>query len=161
MRIRYLVLIALFTAAATAIVTTESSDVPSTSETSAMTIAMTSVFVDDPARALTFYTEVLGFAEHLFIPEAYLAIVVSPVQPDGTALLLEPNQNPIASRYQRELFEAGIPVIVFGTTDMGAEYERLTERGVVFPNPPNQLEGMIMADFEDTFGNLIRLVQML
>jgi catechol 2,3-dioxygenase-like lactoylglutathione lyase family enzyme len=60
-------------------------------------ITLTSVFVDDPARAFKFYTNVLGFVEQMYIPEANLAIVVSPEEPHGTALLLEPNDNPIAS----------------------------------------------------------------
>ncbi|HUE75800.1 MAG TPA: VOC family protein, partial [Chloroflexota bacterium] len=56
-----------------------------------MKIAMTSVLVDDPIKAFKFYTEVLGFAERLYMPEAQLAIVVSPEEPNGTGLLLEPN----------------------------------------------------------------------
>ena len=158
MRFIYLLLIVLVTAAATLFVGTESSDIPPT-ETPAMTIAMTSVFVDDPVRAFEFYTEVLGFEEVQFIPEAYLAVVISPEQPNGTALLLEPNQNPIASRFQKEIYEAGIPVIVFGTTDIQAEYERLTALGVEFPREPVETDFGTMADFDDTFGNLIRLVQ--
>jgi len=64
-----------------------------------MKIAMTSVYVDDPLKAHAFYTEVLGFQSRLFMPEAYLAIVVSTEQPDGTGLLLEPNKHPLASVY--------------------------------------------------------------
>ena len=37
--------------------------------------------------------------------EYKLAIVVSPKYPEGTALLLESNTNPTASKYQRELIE--------------------------------------------------------
>jgi hypothetical protein len=43
-----------------------------------MKIALTSVFVDDPLKAFKFYTEVLGFVQQTYIPEAYVAIVVSP-----------------------------------------------------------------------------------
>ena len=60
-----------------------------------MKIQLTSVLVDDVAKAHKFYTEVLGFVEQMYMPEAQLAIVVSPEQPDGTALLLEPSDNPI------------------------------------------------------------------
>lgn len=49
-----------------------------------MKIALTGVFVDSPTKAFKFYTEVLRFAEKLYIPEANLAIVVSPEEPDGT-----------------------------------------------------------------------------
>jgi catechol 2,3-dioxygenase-like lactoylglutathione lyase family enzyme len=61
-----------------------------------MKIAMTSVYVDDQHEVLRFYTEVLGFVERLYIPEASLAIVVSAEEPEGTGLLLEPNSNLIA-----------------------------------------------------------------
>lgn len=61
-----------------------------------MKISVTSVFVDDPLEAFRFYTEVLGFRERLSMPEANLAIVVSPEEPDGTGLLLGPNDNPVA-----------------------------------------------------------------
>jgi predicted enzyme related to lactoylglutathione lyase len=125
----------------------------------AMTIAMTSVYVDDPIRAFEFYTDALGFDEFQFLPEARVAVVISPEQPNGTGLLLEPNQNPIASRYQRELYEAGFPVIVFGTADIRAEYERLVDLGVEFRKPPEETPWGTMADFDDTFGNYIRIIQ--
>lgn len=66
------------------------------------------------------------------MPEAGLAIVVSPEEPKGTALLLEPNSNPIARTYQEGLFKAGLPVIVFGVDDVKQEYERLKKAGIIF-----------------------------
>jgi predicted enzyme related to lactoylglutathione lyase len=137
----------------------EQTSAPIQAERPAMTIAMTSVYVDDPIRAFAFYTDVLGFDEFQFLPEAQVVVVISPEQPNGTGLLLEPNQNPIASRYQRELYEAGFPVIVFGTTDLQAEYERLTGLGVEFRKPPEETPWGTMADFDDTFGNYIRIIQ--
>lgn len=125
-----------------------------------MRIAMTSVFVDDPSEAYQFYTDVLGFIGKMHIPEAELAIVASPEDADGTALLLEPNGNPIASTYQSGLFEAGIPSITFSVDDIQNEYERLFERGVVFKKPPTKADWGIEAIFEDTCGNLIQLTQM-
>jgi len=65
-----------------------------------MKIAMTGVHVNSPVEAFKFYTEVLGFIEKMYMPEAQLAIVVSPEEFEGTALLLEPNDNPIAKAYQ-------------------------------------------------------------
>jgi predicted enzyme related to lactoylglutathione lyase len=123
-------------------------------------ITLTSVFVDDPTRAFKFYTEVLGFVERMYVPDAWLAIVASPEEPEGTGLLLEPNANPIAKTYQEGLYQAGLPVIVFGTSDIHREYERLKERGVVFREPPTQEEWGIKAVFEDTCGNLIQLQQL-
>jgi predicted enzyme related to lactoylglutathione lyase len=124
-----------------------------------MKIAMTSVFVDSPTKAFKFYTEVLGFVERLYIPEAQLAIVASPEEPYGTGLLLEPNDNPIAKTYQEGVYRAELPVIVFGAADVQKEYERLKELGVVFRKPPTQTEAGIETVFEDTCGNLIQIFQ--
>ena len=124
-----------------------------------MNIAMTSIFVNDPKQAFTFYTEVLGFAERLFMPEMNLAIVVSPEDPDGTGLLLEPNDNLGADAFQASIYAAGMPVIVFGTADIHAEHARLTGRGVVFRQEPTATDYGIIATFEDTCGNLIQLLQ--
>ena len=112
-----------------------------------MKITLTSVFVHDPITAFQFYTEVLGFIERLYLPEARLVIVASPEEPEGTGLLLEPNDNPIARTYQAGLFNEGLPVIVFGTDDVQQEYDRLSDLGVVFRQPPT------------TCGNLIQLFQ--
>jgi predicted enzyme related to lactoylglutathione lyase len=122
-------------------------------------IKLTSVFVNSPAEAFTFYTEVLGFASHMFIPEADLAIVVSPEEPGGTALLLEPNGNLGAREFQQAVYAAGLPVIVFGVDDIHAEYARLRERGVVFRREPTKTDYGIETVFEDTCGNLIQIVQ--
>ncbi len=124
-----------------------------------MKIKLTSVFVDDPNKAFKFYTEVLGFVKKLYIPEAYLAIVVSPEAPEGTALLLEPNGNPIAKTYQEGIYNAGLPVIVFGVNDIHKEYERLKKLGVVFRKEPKKTEWGTETVFEDTCGNLIQLHQ--
>lgn len=124
-----------------------------------MNISLTSVLVPDPAKAFKFYTETLGFIERLYMPEANLAIVVSPEQPDGTGLLLEPNQHPVSKAFQEGLYKEGIPVIVFGTDDIQKDYERLKAAGVVFKSEPTQTQGGIGAMFDDTFGNYIQLFQ--
>jgi len=122
-------------------------------------IGLTGVFVDDPIKAFKFYTEILGFVEKLYMPEAALAIVVSPEEPDGTALLLEPNDNPIARTYQEGIFKAGLPVIVFAVDDIQSEYERLKNLGVVFKKEPAKTEWGTETVFEDTCGNYIQLHQ--
>lgn len=124
-----------------------------------MKIKMTSVFVEDPIKAFKFYTEVLGFVEKLYMPEAYLAIVASPEDPDGTGLLLEPNQHPVAKAYQEGIFNAGLPVIVFGVDDVQSEYERLKNLGVTFKKEPKTNEWGTEAVFEDTCGNYIQIHQ--
>ena|SRR5688572_27549505 len=124
-----------------------------------MRIGMTSVFVDDPVKAFTFYTEVLGFTEKLFVPKQWLAIVVSPEDRDGTSLMLEPNHNAIAKRFQQGLYKAGIPSIVFTTPDINQEYERLVNCGVLFRKGPVKTKYGVEALFEDGFGNIIQLYQ--
>jgi len=124
-----------------------------------MKISLTGVYVDDPNKAFKFYTEALGFVEKLYIPEAQLAIVVSPEEPGGTGLLLEPNNNEIARSYQEALYREGLPAIVFGVEDVQREYERLKDKGVVFTQEPTTTEWGTQAIFEDTCGNLIQLHQ--
>ena len=124
-----------------------------------MKIALTSVTVDDPGKAHQFYTEVLGFVTRMFIPEANLAIVVSPEEPEGTGLLLEPNDNPAAKTFQEAIYSQGLPAIVFGVEDIQAEYESLKKRGVVFQGEPTKTEWGTQVVFDDTCGNLIQLHQ--
>ncbi len=124
-----------------------------------MKIGLTSVFVNDPLKAFAFYTEVLGFVKKMYVPEAYLAIVVSPEEPNGTALLLEPNENPIAKAYQEGIYASGLPAIVFMADDIQTEYEKLKNKGVAFRKEPKKTDYGIEALFEDTCGNLIQLHQ--
>lgn len=124
-----------------------------------MKIALTNVYVPDPLAAYQFYTEILGFASKIFMPDAYLAIVVSPDDMNGTRLLLEPNSNPVAKAYQEGLYAAGLPAIVFSTDDIEKEYQRLKELGVVFRKEPTNTEWGLDTLFEDGFGNLVQIFQ--
>jgi predicted enzyme related to lactoylglutathione lyase len=85
--------------------------------------------------------------------------VASPEEPDGTGLLLEPRDNPIAQSFQEGLYKAGLPGIVLGVGDIGKEYERMKELGVVFRSEPTKTEWGTQVLFEDTCGNLIQLPQ--
>jgi catechol 2,3-dioxygenase-like lactoylglutathione lyase family enzyme len=126
-----------------------------------MKIKLTSVFVGDQEKALQFYTEILGFVKKSDIPVGQFRwlTVVSPDEPDGTELLLEPNDNPAAKTFQSALFEQGIPCASFAVEDIHAEYERLKELGVAFPVPPTPAGGVTIAVLDDTCGNLIQLAQ--
>jgi predicted enzyme related to lactoylglutathione lyase len=125
-------------------------------------IKLTSVFVDDQEKALRFYTEVLGFVKHSDIKaEQYRWLtVVSPEEPDGAQLLLEPNDNPAAKTYQAAIFEQGISAAMFFVDDIQKEYQRLASRGVKFTMEPMQTPGSSTAIFDDTCGNLIQITQM-
>ena len=122
---------------------------------------MTSVFVEDPAKAFKFYTEVLGFVKKKDLPAGKFKwlTVVSPQDPDGVELLLEPNDNPSARTFQKAVFEQGIPVTTLCVEDIQGEYERLAKLGVVFRIKPTRTGPVTVAVFEDTCGNLIQIAE--
>lgn len=126
-----------------------------------MKIVVTSVLVDDQEKALHFYTEVLGFVKKNDIPlgEARWLTVVSPLDQDGTELLLEPDSHPAARPFKRALVEDGIPFTSFGVEDVRLEYERLRAAGVEFTQPPVDMGSVSTAVFDDTCGNLIQIAQ--
>ncbi|HEX5829469.1 MAG TPA: VOC family protein, partial [Gemmatimonadaceae bacterium] len=92
-----------------------------------MKIALTSVMVDDQAKALAFYTEKLGFVKKTDIPAggARWLTVVSPEGSPDIELLLEPTGHPAARPFQKALYDDGIPLTAFASTDIQKEYERL------------------------------------
>jgi catechol 2,3-dioxygenase-like lactoylglutathione lyase family enzyme len=124
-----------------------------------MKIKLTSVFVDNQDRALKFYTDVLGFVKKSDVPvgEFKWLTVVSPEEPNGVELLLEPNDNPAAKTFQKAIFEQGIPTTSFAVEDVQKEYERLKKLGVVFKTEPTDSGPVIIAILNDTCGNLIQI----
>lgn len=127
-----------------------------------MKINLTSVYVDDQDKALRFYTEVLGFLKKHEIPigtDKWLT-VVSPEDPDGTELLLEPDGHPAVRPYKEALVQDGIPLASFAVDDVHSEFVRLREQGVRFTQEPLKMGPVTTAVFDDTCGNLIQLVAM-
>ncbi|RBY76512.1 VOC family protein [Blastococcus sp. TF02-09] len=124
-----------------------------------MNITLTSVFVDDQEKALRFYTDVLGFVVKNDVPmgEHRWLTVVSPDQPDGVELVLEPDEHPAARAYKQGLVADGIPYNSFSVTDVQAEYDRLTALGVRFTQPPTQMGPVTTAVLDDTCGNLLQI----
>ncbi|MBW3605584.1 MAG: VOC family protein [Actinobacteria bacterium] len=124
-----------------------------------MRITITSVFVDDQDKALAFYTDVLGFVKKEDVPlgEAKWLTVVSPEEPDGTELLLEPDTHPAAGPFKEALVEDGIPFTSFAVDDVHAEFKRLRELGVRFTQEPADMGDVTTAVFDDTCGNLIQI----
>jgi catechol 2,3-dioxygenase-like lactoylglutathione lyase family enzyme len=124
-----------------------------------MKINVMSILVDDQAKALRFYTEVLGFVKKTEIPlgEHFWLTVVSPEDPDGTELSLEPDEHPAARPFKQALVEDGIPFTSFAVDEVAAEYERLVGRGVRFTQPPADMGPVTTAVFDDTCGNLIQI----
>ncbi|MFD3914520.1 VOC family protein [Streptomyces sp. NPDC058603] len=126
-----------------------------------MKIHLTSVFVDDQADALRFYTEILGFVKKHDIPlgeEHRWLTVVSADEPGGVELLLEPAGHPAVKPYRDTLVNDGIPLAQFAVDDVKAEYERLRGLGVRFTQEPVEMGAVTTAVFDDTCGNLIQIV---
>jgi catechol 2,3-dioxygenase-like lactoylglutathione lyase family enzyme len=125
-------------------------------------IYVTSVFVDDQRKALEFYTNTLGFTKKTDIDlgGASWLTVVSPEQPDGTELLLEPSGHPAVMPYKNALVEDGIPATSFAVDDVQAEFDRLRSKGVRFTQEPTEMGDVTTAVFDDTCGNLIQIVQL-
>jgi catechol 2,3-dioxygenase-like lactoylglutathione lyase family enzyme len=125
-----------------------------------MRIHLTSVYVDDQRAARAFYTDVLGFSIRHDVPlgdDSWLT-VVSPDAPEGPELLLEPAGHPAVKPYREALVRDGIALAQFAVDDVQAQYDRLTERGVSFTQPPLDIGPAVIAVFDDTCGNLIQLI---
>ncbi|MEU5952332.1 VOC family protein [Streptomyces sp. NPDC047525] len=125
-----------------------------------MKIHLTSVFVDDQAKAEAFYTEILGFVKKHDVPvgekDRWLT-VVSRDEPGGTELLLEPAGHPAVKPYRDMIVKDGIPLAQFAVDDVQAEYERLRDLGVHFTQGPLDMGPITTAVFDDTCGNLIQI----
>jgi catechol 2,3-dioxygenase-like lactoylglutathione lyase family enzyme len=123
-------------------------------------INLASVLVDDQEKALKFYTDVLGFVKKTDVPlgDARWLTVVSPEEPDGTELVLEPDgEVPAVKPFKRALVDDGIPYTSFAVDDVSAEYERLRGHGVRFTQEPLEMQSVTTAVFDDTCGNLIQI----
>lgn len=126
-----------------------------------MRIKLTSVFVDDQESALKFYTDVLGFEKKQDVPIGQFKwlTVVSPEEPEGPELLLEPSDNPAARSYKNSIYNQQIAAAAFAVNDVQKEYERLKQLGVDFKIEPADMGPTKIAVFDDTCGNLIQIYQ--
>ena len=128
-----------------------------------MKINLTSMLVDDQDKALRFYTEVLGFTPKHDIPMGRhrWITVVSPDDPDGTELVLEPDEHPAAKTFKDALMTDGIPFTSFAVDDVRAECDRLRGLGVRFTQEPTDMGNVTTAVLDDTCGNLVQIAQMI
>ena len=127
-----------------------------------MRINLTSVLVDDQDKALRFYTEVLGFQKKTEGPlgEHRWLTVVSPDDPNGTELVLEPDAHPAAKPFKDALVGDGIPFTSFAVDDVRQEFARLQSLGVEFAQEPVDMGPVTTAVFDDTCGNLIQIAEL-
>lgn len=126
-----------------------------------MKIVVTSVWVDDQEKALTFYRDILGFETKHDIPmgQHRWLTLTSPGDPGGVELLLEPDEHPAAKPFKRAIVADGMPFTQFGVEDVHAEHARLSALGVRFTQPPTPMGVVTTAVFDDTCGNLIQIAQ--
>ncbi len=124
-----------------------------------MKIQIMTVYVDDQAKALRFYSEILGFKKKAdFSNGGYRWVTVtSPEAPEGPELQLEANTNPAARAFQQARFQQSQPAAMFFVDDVQAEYERLKGLGAKFTMPPTKVTGSNIAMLDDTCGNLIQI----
>lgn len=124
-----------------------------------MRINLASVFVDDQAEALTFYTDVLGFELRSDVPlgNGDRWLTVGTPGEAAVELLLEPSSHPAVGPFRDALAADGIPATVFAVEDVQAEHDRLVAAGVVFTQPPTEFGPVTTAVFDDTCGNLISI----
>jgi predicted enzyme related to lactoylglutathione lyase len=127
-----------------------------------MKIKLTSIYVDDQDKALSFYTEVLGLTKKTdFSNGGYRWLTVaSPEEPDGTELQLSLNTNPAAMAYQQAMFEQNQPAVMFYSDDIKADYERITAKGGAFSMPPTDVTASVIAQLKDGCGNLVQITQL-
>jgi predicted enzyme related to lactoylglutathione lyase len=129
-----------------------------------MKIKLTSVSIDDYDKALKFYTEVMGFVKKQDIPlgeGARWITVVSPEEPNGTELLLEPNADyPAMKALKEALVKDGIPFTAFQVGDVQEEYERMKKLATEFTMEPTNMGMTTAAVLNDTCGNLIQIYQL-
>ena len=129
-----------------------------------MKIKLSSVSIDDYDKALKFYTEVMGFVlkHDITLGEGIRWItVVSPEEPDGTELLLEPNAfYPAMKALKESLVKDGIPFTAFLVNDVQSEYERMQTLGAEFTMEPTNMGTTTAAILNDTCGNLIQIYQL-
>jgi catechol 2,3-dioxygenase-like lactoylglutathione lyase family enzyme len=125
-------------------------------------ITLSSILVDDQEKALRFYTDVLGFVKKTEIPlgEHRWLTVVSPEDPDGVELVLEPSDHPAVGPFKEALVADGIPFTSFEVADVQAEFDRLRGLGVTFTQEPADMGAVTTAVLDDTCGNLIQLTSM-
>lgn len=113
------------------------------------------IFVNDQAQALDFYTEKIGLEvrrDDNFGPIRWIEVGV----PGSlTSIVLFPRRNPL---YQEDLMRE-FTGIQFVTEDIQATYEELSSRGVPFSQPPTPLPFGTTAVFTDEDKNQFSLLQ--
>ena len=126
-----------------------------------MRIVVSSIYADDQDKALGFHTARLEFVMKTGIPPGAhrWLTVVSPKDPNGGELVLEPDRFPAVAPFKKALVDDGLPMTSFGVEDVRAEYKRLLAAGVNFTQSPVAMGPVTTAVLDNTCGNLNQLAQ--
>lgn len=126
-----------------------------------MKIQHTTIYVSDQAKALRFYTEVLGFQVKAdFSNGGFRWLTVVPADdPEGCQLQLAADI-PAGKAYREALAAAKQPAIMFTTKDLAGDFERAKSRGAEVAMPPTDVTASKIAQLSDGCGNLIQLTQL-
>jgi len=131
-------------------------------------LAQATIWVQDQAEALEFYTKKLGMEvrEDVTVAEMgdYRWLTVGPAaQPDVSFILTVPGPPVIdgdTARQLRDFIALGIiGSFHFATDDCRATFLELKERGVEFIMEPAEMPYGIDAQFHDPSGNKLRITQ--
>jgi len=125
------------------------------------------IYVNNQAEALKFYTQKLGFEVRTDVAmgNGFRWLTVGPKQqPDFEIILMEPTPGMIydqaTAKQLRSLIEKGaLGAGVFDTADCHSTYQELKSKGVEFLSPPQERPYGIEATFKDNSGNWFSLTQ--
>lgn len=123
-------------------------------------IALISIVIDDYDRAISYYTEVLGFnlEEDTRLSDIKRWVVVKPKGNGLCGLLLaKASGDEQASRIGNQT--GGRVFLFLHTDDFDRDFKRLTELGVVFIRGPVEETYGKVGVFRDLYGNLWDLIQ--
>jgi len=130
-------------------------------DAAAVRLGLTTVYVTDQARALAFYTTVLGFTVKDDVSnEGYRWLTVAAPDAPDHALQLARADLPAAKAYQEALYTSGQPALMLFTADLDAAHTRLAARGAKVTTPPTEvMPGVRIVVLDDGCGNLVQLSQ--
>ncbi len=127
-----------------------------------LNIKLSTIYVDDQAKALAFYTDVLGFQTKEDVENGGYRwlTVVAPQDPMGAAIHLALTASPAVKAFQEAQFKDGQAAMMFYTTDIKADFERMKAKGATFTMEPTEVyPGSTIATLEDGCGNIIQISQ--
>jgi predicted enzyme related to lactoylglutathione lyase len=127
-----------------------------------MKIKLTSIFVDDQEKALSFYTNVLGLTKKADFSNGGFRwlTVASPDDPNGTELQLASNDNPAGKAFQQATYQQGQPALMLFSDDIKGDVTRIKGKGGKMKMEPTDVTGSTIAQIEDGCGNLVQITQL-